>query len=348
MINELYIENFQSHKESILEFSQGMNLIVGQSDSGKTAILRALKWLITNRPGGDEFRSTWGGDTSVSIATKEGQTISRNKSKALNSYMLNDQEFVAFGQDVPDEIREVLNMDAVNLQEQMDSPFLLSETSGSVAAHFNKVANLELIDSTLNNVQKEINKLTKTISFNSDEIEAKKEQLTDFIDIDTVEKKLNKIQKKKEHSTKLKEDIKTLESVMTSLEETATDIEDTKELVKMGKDIDAVLLKFEKLSEAKKKANELKGVCFEIFYANQDIEKLKKLVSAEDDINKAVKHIKKREMDAQNLTNLKELCDTIESNNEAVKTALKTFNDLEQEYKDNLPELCPICNSKMK
>ena len=59
MIKSLKIENFQSHKDSYLEFSNGINIISGKSNNGKTAILRALNWVITNRPQGIAFKSTF-------------------------------------------------------------------------------------------------------------------------------------------------------------------------------------------------------------------------------------------------------------------------------------------------
>jgi len=70
MIKTLSIQNYQSHKDSTLEFDPGVNVIVGSTDSGKTAIIRALRWLIWNRPNGDSFRSTWGGDTKVTESKK--------------------------------------------------------------------------------------------------------------------------------------------------------------------------------------------------------------------------------------------------------------------------------------
>ena len=61
MIQSLQINNFQSHKYSVMELHKGVNVIIGPSDSGKTTILRALRWLVWNRPSGDAFRSDWGG-----------------------------------------------------------------------------------------------------------------------------------------------------------------------------------------------------------------------------------------------------------------------------------------------
>ena len=82
MIKKLHIRNFQSHKDSRLIFSDGVNVIVGNSDSGKSAILRALNWVITNRPSGDSYISNWGGPTYVIVETEEG-TVIRERGKRI-------------------------------------------------------------------------------------------------------------------------------------------------------------------------------------------------------------------------------------------------------------------------
>lgn len=149
MIKAIYLTNFQSHKHSELELHEGVNVIVGPSDSGKTAILRALNWVLRNRPSGEAFRSHWGGDTDVVIRTEEA-TIGRLRSKSRNEYVVglheHDQTFKAVGRDVPEEILQLLNMDDINIQSQMDAPFLLSESPAEVARVLNRVASLDDID----------------------------------------------------------------------------------------------------------------------------------------------------------------------------------------------------------
>ena len=49
------IENFQSISKGELEFTQGINIIVGQSNSGKSAILRALKGAVLNTSGSQKY-----------------------------------------------------------------------------------------------------------------------------------------------------------------------------------------------------------------------------------------------------------------------------------------------------
>ena len=163
MIKAINIHNFQSHKFTALALDPGLNVIVGSTDSGKSSIIRALRWLIWNRPMGDAFRSHWGGGTEVMIETEEAY-ITRLKEDKANVYFLNEQEFKAVKHDVPESIQQALNMDETNLQQQLDSPFLISSTPGEVATYFNKVAHLDQIDTALATIQKQIRTLTGQIT----------------------------------------------------------------------------------------------------------------------------------------------------------------------------------------
>lgn len=108
----MHIKNFQSHKDSHLDFHPGVDVIVGPSDSGKTAIIRALRWLVWNRPTGDAVRSWWGGDTEVSMSLPTS-SISRIKGKE-NQYTLNGLVFKAIGTDVPEEISKELKQTSIS------------------------------------------------------------------------------------------------------------------------------------------------------------------------------------------------------------------------------------------
>ena len=187
MLTSLEINNFQSHKKSLLEFSTGMNVIVGRSDGGKSAIIRALRLVVENRPSGDAYRSNWGGDTSVTITTQEGDVITRKKTNTKNSYTLNSTEFVAFKQDVPVEIQKALQITDLNIQSQMDSPFLLSMSAGYAAAHFNKCGGLSIIDKSNVAIQRDISRIGKDVGYYTRESAELAVQLEEFSFIDACE-----------------------------------------------------------------------------------------------------------------------------------------------------------------
>jgi exonuclease SbcC len=162
VIKAISIQNFQSHRNTHIDFAPGVNALVGLSDNGKTVVLRALAWVINNRPLGDGFRSYWGGDTVVAVELGDGRTVERGRSKSDNWYKIDDPEdpstgeriFRAFGQEPPAEVTALFNMNEINASAQMDAPFLLSSAPGEVAQILNRVVNLDCIDAAVSAIRK--------------------------------------------------------------------------------------------------------------------------------------------------------------------------------------------------
>lgn len=152
MIDRLEIRNLYSHKRTILDFSSGVNAITGTTDTGKSAIIQALRLLIFNKPAGDAARSNWGGRSSV-IGWVDGHKITRERSNTTNIYKLDRlKPFKAIGTNCPVEISRIFNMKAINIQSQHDAPFLLDDSPGEVAKHFNRVARIDVIHTATKNV----------------------------------------------------------------------------------------------------------------------------------------------------------------------------------------------------
>jgi len=186
MISSLQITNFQAHKDTNLKFCPGVNAIIGPSDSGKTAIIRALRWLVWNRPLGDAFRSYWGGDCSVRMEV-DGHTITRIRTNKNNLYQLDDLSFAAVKGDVPQEIAELLNLSPINLQTQFDGPFLLNSSSGEVARHFSATANLDQIDAGITNISKWLREAQRKAEEHFGRARVLKEELRAFEDLDELD-----------------------------------------------------------------------------------------------------------------------------------------------------------------
>jgi len=162
MIKSVEIENFQSHKHSKLELSPGLNVITGVSNSGKTAVIRALIWAIKNRPSGGSFITHGESDCGVTVTltpVKDGDPdiiVLRDRFKSDNIYAVlrgaDDTEplkFEAFGRTVPQEVQDVLNLTNVNIQSQLDSHFLILDPPGKVAQYINALVGLDEVDSII-------------------------------------------------------------------------------------------------------------------------------------------------------------------------------------------------------
>lgn len=227
MIKSVKILNFQSHEKSKLDFSNGVNVIVGCSDSGKTAIIRALRWLSWNRPSGNSICSNWGGTTNVVIETEEG-FVRRSKDKKDTYELLikgrKNLVFHAFGTNVPEEITTFLNLSEINLQQQLDSPFLLNNSSGEVAQHFNKIARLDKIDSGLQNVQRWIRELEQNIKFRTEQLSKQREEIKTFDYLDKFEAEVEVLEEMEIHRNALVNKRNKLDTLLEHIREVQIDL----------------------------------------------------------------------------------------------------------------------------
>ena len=210
MIKKLTLENFQIHRSLQLDFDPGVTVIVGPSNRGKSAVIRALNWIAFNKPSGTMFR-TWGSKrTSAALLLDDGTEIERGRSDKENSYTLNGNSLAAFGQGVPDQVYKALNLLPINFQQQMDSPFLVMDSPGEVARKLNEVANLELIDIALSRASKYHREASRGLSQERGSLRILQKELKQFDWIDEAEKLI-------QAGLELEQDLEKLEAESDSL-----------------------------------------------------------------------------------------------------------------------------------
>jgi len=344
MIRSLEIKNFQSHKDSYFEFDKGVNIIVGESDSGKTAILRALRWLIWNRPSGDSIRSVWGGETRVTIFVDD-IPICRIKDKQ-EEYILEDSHFTAFRTDVPEEIQKVLNFNEINLQNQLDAPFLLSETPGAVALYFNKIARLDKIDTGLQNINSWIRELNNNIKYQEGQETKYKEEIKKYDYLEKFETEVEVLEEMDEqYKTSLQQSTK-LENLILDINDSIADIKEVSEILQYEKAVNDILFFIEQRAEIDLQESRLEKLLMEINNVQNEIKEQSIILEIEKPVNDIVKLIEEADMLNKQQKSLFKLLSSIDSitNTLNVKNALKTS----LEEKLSKLEICPFCGSKLK
>lgn len=256
MLKQVIINNYQSHKNTELDFHKGVNVFIGNSDSGKSALMRAMKWVFTNKPLGDSFRSHWGGDTSVDVVLSDEITISREKGKN-NIYIISGnkgkspQELKAPGSDVPELAKRLLNLDEINIQNQLDGPFLLSSTSGEVAKYLNQLVNLEKIDLALSRAQTWKKQANDKIKIKSRDLELKEESLKKFDHLEDFEKDVKSIEKKQGIFSGLKEQYVNIFESIRQVENIQKQIKEHKKKYPSASVLDSLLSKIEEQQKLK-------------------------------------------------------------------------------------------------
>lgn len=348
MINSLTVENFQSHEESSLVLSPGVNCIVGSSDSGKSALLRALNWIANNRPSGEAFCSSWGGTTAASVELSDGVIISRLRNSKENVYWLGDKSLKAVGKDVPEEIKEALQITSINLQYQMDAPFLLSETPGEIARFLNQTVNLDVIHSSM----KRVESIKRNASQRAEAAERNKE----------------KFQKALEG---VSESVKALEPLITEGEELETKIAGTKNFVSgLEKLTSSIEFNDEKISEAPN-YDDAERILIELSTSAEVIRRFEKsreglqtLVSQLERIERDSKQLSRIDEAGELFRSLKEqndglterekhqeqlevLADAIVEKDSQIKSTAEWVKKSEDEFADVFPDVCPLCGQEV-
>lgn len=193
MITRLTVQNFQNHGLSILDLSPGVNVISGPSDNGKSAIVRALRWAIENKPLGDSFCKTGTKDTSVTIDMGDVR-VERFRNGRNNGYRMGEEIFLATKGTVPKEIADALDIAPPCLQNQTDPYYLLSLSPGEVARHLSQLADLSEIDTAIRKSNSLIGKTQVEAKFAETEIANLESKLADTEHLSAVEGLLRRVE----------------------------------------------------------------------------------------------------------------------------------------------------------
>lgn len=346
MIKRLTIQNFQSHKNSTFEFNEGLNVIIGKTDSGKSAIRRAINWVIKNKPSGNSICSWWGGVTKVQIEFFDGNIVSRIKEGTKNLYVLNDVEFTAFGTSIPQEIQDVINMNDINLQAQFDAPYLLSSSPGEVASHFNKIAHISQINTALQKINSWTKAIEKTVDTNSTIVIQAKEQLKQFEYLEQMEMDLEVTEELEQQLTQLYTKKQKLIGLINDIKE--TDIQvcklENSGLNSLESDIFEVLQLYKTIEEETEVETRLTSLISNIKQVNDSIQEKEKLISFEIPFADALSWIKEKEKREKETETLSELIEDIKTTETQIKQWQNQLINLEISYKQEYPKVCPFCN----
>ena len=346
MINSIRLQSFQSHKDTHLEFHEGVNVIVGDSATGKTAILRGMKWVMFNKPKGDSYRSHWGGDIKIDIELDK-DTITRTKGETTNTYSLDDKIFKAFGQGVPDEIVATFNMGSVNVQYQFDRHFLLADTPGEVAQYLNRIVGLDAIDRGMSNIASKSRKAEQDLSYAKKSLNEDEESLKEFDYIDKAEVGIEQLEKLQEAQQNLYDKEAQLSHLVGEIEIVENVLIDMPDLGSASASIENLLLLEKKLNGLVVSKDDLLELLSNITVEQNIIEAIPDLLSASTDISRLLDiEDKLVEVDIRH-EKLYTLFTMITKEENNLKIISGKLLGLTNEYEELVPDECPLCGGTM-
>lgn len=341
MINNISISNFQSHKNSQLDFHPGVNVIIGPSDSGKTAIIRALRWLVWNRPTGDAIRSWWGGDTKVALSLPTS-SLSRVKGKE-NQYTLNGLTFKAVGTDVPEEIRDKLNLTDINLQQQLDRPFLLDSSPGEIAQHFNRVAQLDVIDRGLSNVQRWTRSVEQDLKARERQLRETEEALSQYDYLDEMERNVEAVEYLEKEVVSVRQQISRLSQVLQQIQDVKKAREPLAEIISIEKSVTEALTLAEQKRKVQNAHVQLTDLIDSIICNAVARAQIQKRLEVADLIDPAVMLLREKNDLIEQEEALSSLVKEIRTNDSKTRRITERLKTLVEQ----LPNTCPFCGQTM-
>lgn len=260
-ITSVTLKNFQAHKDTTVQFDKGLNIIVGESNNGKTSILRGMLWAIDNQPLGNDFIMAGENDCSVTINFSDGTYIERGRTiKDTGYYKIRyiddngkyiDQTYRGFTNAVPIEVANVHQMPKVNITKdiethlnvlsQLDGPFLLTESPLVKASAIGRITGTHVIDAAIKESNKTIQsnrKLAKSYSEDLQQKENERKQLPDIKSMEAFTKKYAYIVK---YITKLNDSVIKLNANLQQISQYQQQIMQEKERCERLKKIAALL-----------------------------------------------------------------------------------------------------------
>lgn len=348
MIQKLHLKNCQSHKDSILEFNPGVNTLVGDTDSGKSAILRSLEKVIWNSFTSKELISHWGGPLRIELTVDDNVITFINDKK--DSYTLNKIEFNAINGKVPEEIVTVLNMDSINMQSQIDSFFLLNETSGFVASYLNKIANLSSIDTTTKSLKSELNETKRTIEHDKLLLENKEKEIKLYDYLPDLNLRIQEIDELESNYTNTLLEITGIKYLILQNKEIKRKREENKKIIQLAPIVNSTLKLIDEEKAVSFESSMVKVIISRIESIDLKISKVNELVSLQSLVTDTIESKSKltklqAKLDSLNLSITK--ISTIE---ETLKLANSNLIKERKKYNNEFAKLdiCFFCGSKLK
>jgi len=351
MIKSIHIRNFQAHKDTLLELHDGVNVITGASDSGKSSIIRAIRWSHENRPAGDSFRN-WDCEeekVSVVITTKDNLRISKSRSKT-NSYTLGRKTFDVLKAEVPQEILDAFDLSEYNIRSQHQPYFLLSDSPGEVARKLNEIAGLDIIDKIFKNLNSKILASKRGVVSQTETIKTLTEDIDKLSYIDAADADLSIIESLLVKREKMQKRVGSVRNLIENIIAVNEEIDRSKTLRGLEKQAKELKEQIADQSSRKGKLTTIKTLVSNISTIREDLQTELNWLEIEKEIAPLRKRISERNTRKLNTDKLKILLKEIQDIRRQIIIQEGTFLALKADKEAFMKKhkVCPLCGGKFK
>lgn len=223
---KLLLDNFQSISSGELVFKTGLNFIIGQSNSGKTATFRALKACLLNPVGSQRFIKRGHSSAQVTMYYN-GNEIEWKRTQKDSSYVINGETYIKTGKTdtfklLDDKTGFVQGDDntLMNIEEELQLPFPFGLSKSDLFKLYENVfcvsdsaTILKSAKDTEDSVKTDISYIDSELSKNK----RKKEELENLkteVDLQLLKEYLKQLNGRKERVETLNDGLSTINKVV--------------------------------------------------------------------------------------------------------------------------------------
>ena len=353
-LKSIELSHFQSHKDSKIELDSGINVIIGNSKDGKTAILRGIRQVKDNKPTGLTYNSYWNRDKKKQPVEEhfaklnfDDASISRIKAKDRNDYEIDRSVLEAVGKGAPpEEVTKALNLTETNFQAQFSRPFLLDDSAAEVGRFFNKIVNLDLSDKVLAEVEKDRRNTKSKIESTEEEINKLQEDFDSYSWVDKAEKLIEDCVEVEEKLKIKEKDLLTLQTIYATLIENKEQLKEInkipfKEIYRLLDEVDDLSKNIENTENM---VNELFNLSEDLRIKKEELQGINKIpfvaiYEVLDEIESIEKNIFNSQEEKRQLI---DFCTNIKNEQSDLKAINREVMTIKREL--TAIRTCPTCN----
>lgn len=365
MIKSITIKNFESHEDTTIHFGPGLNLLVGESNSGKSSIIRSAAAVVNNQWTKEMVRNGCN-SCKVKMETERGW-VECERGEKVNVWKCFDgnsiQEYKKVGTNVPEQVTEILGMgerdrgdvkELPNFMFQLEKHYMLSEvdgkkaTSNLVARMMDNAIGLGGMEDFIKDLSSDLLKDRKWLTEKTNEITELKSKILDeiiFNDYKKLVDEITKLESSFEDNQKIldgaKEEYEKYQNIAKMLcvfndkKDIAKEINESYEIINNLTTLNIIISLIKRKKEIESKIEQI--ICFSDWdeienFINEIQDKKNKIEQAKNLLSEARKKWKK----------IQEL--NLVINEESKKSVI-----LEKELESLKKEMgvCPLCGAKL-
>lgn len=365
-VKTLRIKNFQSHADQFLEFSPKMNLLVGESDNGKSAILRAIYWVYTGKPNGTSIVRRGEDTCEVEIELGNGTKVmhklvistSNPLKSQSNTYKITypdgtseegNTRLLPKVQEVlgycPFQVDDGKTMD-INFMKQGEGWFLIGDdvSSPQRAKIVGSIMDTNCVDACMRDCEKDIQSTERQISSLTSEINAIIEQEATYSDLEDRKKTVSNLKQCYKELVEMSQKIAKIQKIYDEINLCKEKIRNCSEIIDTITKFDynsglaelkAILERTVKTSDLAQNISKNRSLLSEDMAIIDGLKKLPEMTGLISELSVVVDRYSK----ASNLSNQIESSKKIVSECSSVEQGLKNIAYIESRLKE-LREIC--------